>query len=193
MWVWYWEDIVFNSKRKGTSFLLDYSSKALLFSKKFFELKKVDGFFQEGTIFKILYQNDTFDVVWNAGVLEHFPEEKQVDALCEMKRVCKKNGLVVTFNPFAKGYIYRIGKFFGEKRGVWPFGDEFPVRSLRDLASTVGLEVVREYSFGFNMQLSFLKYTPLGWFIRRILTSFINESIGRRLFNGYLLVSIFKK
>jgi ubiquinone/menaquinone biosynthesis C-methylase UbiE len=181
------------AKHNGKVFLMDYSKKALEISRDFFKREKLDGVFEEGNIFNIPYQENEFDVVWSSGVLEHFSDTQQTQILAEMSRVCKKSGLLILFNPFAKAYIYRLGKYFAEKRGKWPFGDEFPVKSMKKQAEKLDITLINEYSFGFNTQLNFLPYVPLGGYIKRLFKFILSERLGSFIFNGYLLATVFKK
>lgn len=181
------------AQNRGATHLLDYSSRALEFSRLFFNAHKLNGVFVEGSIFSIPYPDNSFDVVWNSGVLEHFPEEKQIAALSEMRRVCRAGGMIIAFNPFSKAYIYRIGKYFAEKCDLWPFGDEFPVSTLNGISSRAGLTLEKEYSFGYQLQFSFLKYYPIPGFCQHIIRRIFDRCIFKSVFNGYLLTSIFIK
>ena len=73
-------------------YALDYSDKL----KKYWEPDKVKYIIADG--FDMPLKNDFFDLVWNAGVLEHFDNPK--DMLKEMMRVCKKKGLICVFVPY---------------------------------------------------------------------------------------------
>lgn len=177
----------------GAAHLLDYAPRALELSKQFFAAQKLRGSFTEASIFSIPFSDGSFDIVWNAGVLEHFPFEQQCAAMREMKRVCADGGLVMAINPFSRGYIYRLGKWFAERQGRWPYGDEFPMPTIRPLADAAGMTIVNEYSFGFHLQLNFLQYVPAGSFVRTVLTHLLSESRGHKLANGYLLMSVLRK
>lgn len=181
------------ARDNGTVELLDYAPRAIALSKQFFDAQQLHGGFTEGSIFSLPFDDGSFDVVWNAGVLEHFPYAKQCEALREMKRVCKDGGLVITINPFSRGYIYRVGKWWAERRGTWPYGDEFPVTTFKHRADAAGLQMVREYSFGFHLQLNFLQYIPAGSTAQRIIAKLVSESVGHTFANGYLLMSVLQK
>jgi len=178
---------------KGNAYLLDYSPRAIELSKQFFNVQNLHGNFSEASMFAIPYADETFDMVWNSGVLEHFSEEKQREALLEMKRVCKRGGLIILINPFAYAYIYRLGKYCAEKTGKWLYGDEFPVKTLQKMTDTTSLALVSEYSFGFYSQLNFLQYVPLCSVFKRIIPLCVSEKLGQSIFNGYLLMSVFVK
>ena len=52
--------------------LLDLSENSLKIAKCNFNKKNVKGEFIRGDLLKMPFKNNTFDVVWNQGVLEHF-------------------------------------------------------------------------------------------------------------------------
>ncbi len=47
---------------------------------------------------KISLEDGLFDLVWNAGVLEHFENAQEI--LLEMKRICIEKGIVCIFVPY---------------------------------------------------------------------------------------------
>jgi len=195
--------------------LLDNSMNAINFSKDLFEKSGERPNIVCAPIHAMPYGDDTFDVVWNAGVIEHFTGKEQEEVLSEMVRVCKKGGLVVTINPYAKSILHTFGRFVMEKMGRYPFGDEVPVTTLKDKSDILGCGLKKEeYSIGFvvlwvgmfkrltllpmgkvfKFPLSILNKTfccidssPFGKILRKL------DLFTSKLFGGYLLVSIFKK
>ncbi len=91
---------------KGNCYALDYSVSAKLFwNRKLAHFFVADGF-------HLPFKSDSFDLVWNAGVIEHFPNPG--DMLNEMIRVCKPGGYICVFVP----YIFDITahlKLYGEE------------------------------------------------------------------------------
>jgi ubiquinone/menaquinone biosynthesis C-methylase UbiE len=53
----------------------------------------------QGSIFNIPVKPNTFDGIYNLGVMEHFTKEEDVKILKEFKRVLKTNGKIVLFWP----------------------------------------------------------------------------------------------
>lgn len=179
--------------------LLDISPIAIENSKILFNNKGLKGEFIEGDMFNIPLKDNSFDIVWNAGVLEHFKENEQVDALKEMARICKKGGFVITFNPSNKAFFYKKGKEIAEKRGLWEYGPEYPIETLKNIAKKSNLHFIKEYQILPYEQIGFLRYySPHISKIVNILTypfslfSF-TEKIFLGYFGGYLLVSVLKK
>jgi SAM-dependent methyltransferase len=164
----------------------------------------------KGTMFHIGVRSGVYDVVWNAGVLEHFSEAEQIQALGEMARICKEDGLIITLHPYAGSMLYRSGKKILEKLGRWKYGRLAPIRSMRRVASANGLTLVREYPDDFFIQLvegprRFIpKLGPLfadalGYLVIRTrhpglfsVQVAIDRFFAKRL-GGYLIVSVMKK
>ncbi|UCG68441.1 MAG: class I SAM-dependent methyltransferase [Thermoplasmata archaeon] len=75
-----------------TSFALDYSPRATIF----WDRESANFFIADG--FHIPFKSDSFDLVWNAGVLEHFPDPQPM--IREMIRVCRPGGTVCIIVPY---------------------------------------------------------------------------------------------
>ncbi len=90
-----------NEKACKKLFGVDISKDAINLAKKIhpgLDLK-------EGNIYNLPYKDNSFDLVICAEVLEHL--EKPIDAMNEIKRVCKKNLLLSVPNE----PLFRIGNF----------------------------------------------------------------------------------
>ncbi|MBI5491859.1 MAG: class I SAM-dependent methyltransferase [Deltaproteobacteria bacterium] len=144
---------------KARCFQFDISDTALEISKETFRKVSLEACLIKGDLFRMPFEDASFDIVWNVGVLEHFPKDLQDSALREMVRVCRPKGRVVTFNPYARGYIYRAGKWLAEKTGRWTIGYEVPVKTLRPNLKRIDPALkVHEYSFGFLLQFLVFKH-----------------------------------
>lgn len=180
------------AKRGADVVLLDISATALDLSRSFFEKAGVRGSFVQASAFALPFADNSFDVVWNTGLIEHFLFDDQVKILSEMVRVLKPTGKLLTFNPSSAGWLYRLGKFLLERTGRWHYGREIPIATLATHCRVLRVRLVKEWSTAFDIQFySFGKYgLPLQQFIRRRdrLRRFLS-----RQFGGYLLVSILEK
>ncbi len=128
-----------------------------------------------------------FDCVWSSGLLEHFTVDERRAMLREWARVCR--GLLISLVPNAASIAYRIGKMTQERDGVWPYGLEMPLPSLRDDYEAAGLTVAREFSVGTAHSLNFLGdrslKRALGASFRRLSRAALDDWN-----QGYLLVTI---
>ncbi len=158
--------------------------------------------FIEGSVLS-LPRDESYDIVWNAGLLEHFGEDDQRLALAECVALLKPGGRVIALTPYARSIAYRVAKCLLERIGKWPYGRETPVRSLRPVVPA-GARLLREYTVSF---LPFL--LDCHKFIRclrapcRIGRTALTRILGRRgcaaldrlfsrVFGGYLLVSVLR-
>ncbi len=92
------------------------------------------------------FSDEMFDVCWNAGVWEHFPEEEIYRGIHEMARVSKKT--VIVSVPYSECRPYILAKEWLEKNGKWLYGDETPKSSMRKYFEAAGLEMVCERHIG---------------------------------------------
>jgi SAM-dependent methyltransferase/ribosomal protein S18 acetylase RimI-like enzyme len=110
-------------------FAIDYSQMA----KKFWNKGLATFLIADG--FHIPYKSDSFGLVWNAGVLEHFSNPQEM--LREMIRVCKPNGIVCVFVPYLLDFTAHL-KLYGEEN---IFTKEKLKNELREL-EYVGIKVL---------------------------------------------------
>jgi ubiquinone/menaquinone biosynthesis C-methylase UbiE len=92
------------------------------------------------------FENRRFDIVWNAGVWEHFFDEQIHRGIAEMARVSK--GYVVVSVPYAKSRPYLIAKEWLEKNGLWVYGYENPKETLRPYFEAAKLKFIEEHPIG---------------------------------------------
>lgn len=180
--------------RGAEVFLLDISEDALQAAWNGFESKNLRATFICGDIFDLQLEEAGLDVAWNAGVLEHFEDEARLKAVECIARLIKPEGVFITFNPSDKAFFYKIGKKAAEQKGKWPYGPEFPVKSLRRECEAAGLTVLKEYHICFKDNLSYLSYVSrfLKSMTKITLLPFPDDFL-MRIFGGYLLVTIAAK
>ena len=53
----------------------------------------------QGDIFHIPFKDNTFDLTYNSGVIEHFPDPFNKKAIREMVRITKTGGTVIVIVP----------------------------------------------------------------------------------------------
>jgi len=147
-------------KFNSQSDFLDISKEALKYTKnnlKKSKLKKESKFIQ-GSILSIPIKDNSYDIVWNSGVLEHFLENDQKKAFKEMIRITKTKGKTIILIPSTYGKIYLKMKKYAEKNGTWQAGYELPLKSMKHLIPKEYQNQYEEYSFGYTSQLHYLKY-----------------------------------
>lgn len=174
--------------------LLDISPEALQIARRHFRSNNIAASFVLGDILDLPFGESIFDVVWNAGVMEHFEGDFRRTAIDSIARSIKPDGLFISFNPSAQAFFYTLGKRAAEKKGTWPYGPEFPVKSLAEQCSSAGLTVLKEYPICFRENLSYLSYVSkhLRSIVKLLALPFSQEFL-TKVFGGYLLVTVAKK
>ena len=139
---------------------------------------------------KLPFTNNEFDVIFQSGLLEHFPTEQQITLLRNWKRCCKR---MISMIPNASSLPYRIGKQIMENNGTWEYGLEIPKHSMAKEFVLAGIEVEREYTIGTEWAMRFL---PPKHFLRKAFDKLQKQCGGGwnldDLMQGYLLVTIGK-
>lgn len=134
---------------------------------------------------------ESFDVIFQAGLLEHFNYEEQCKMLALWGKYLKEDGIMISLVPNASSLAYRIGKAISEKKGTWQYGIETPLSSFQMQMNEAGYRVIEEYTIGAEHALKFLpKFSLLRIILKHLLNNNIcNDICGQ----GYLLVTIAKK
>lgn len=118
-------------------------------------LKVVDRMsFTVGNIFDMPFDDGSFDIVWNEGVLEHFDDMKS--AINEMKRVCKVNGKILIPNKYTiHTYFVRPWKRFRNKYppDIWGRERSYSPKDLRRIMEECGIKVLEVGSFNLARSL----------------------------------------
>jgi len=93
-----------------------------------------------GDMFQIPFKSNSFDVVWNEGVLEHFKEPTNLAACKEMSRVSKNLVIIAVPNRYT---VWPIRKTLLKAVKKWPYGYEesYSPNRLKKLMENSGLRV----------------------------------------------------
>lgn len=125
-----------------------------------------------GSIFKIPFNDNTFDLVYNSGVIEHFKDPDNVAAIAEMARVTKPSGRVIIIVPNTLCLWYMAGKFVAVIIKNFEFGyeEDYSPKRLKTAVQRAGLEI--EKTFGLQA------LPPLATNDREILSIGLRKKIG---------------
>lgn len=110
------------------------------------------------------FADESFDVVFHQGLLEHF--KNPLEILKEHTRVLKSGGLLVVDVP-QMFTVYSIKKWIEIARGAWFAGWEraFSINELERLMRDSGLTIVKSYGWGYWGKLHWLRHLQLGqWY-----------------------------
>jgi ubiquinone/menaquinone biosynthesis C-methylase UbiE len=179
-------------------FLLDLSPEAIKLSRSEFARSGARQISVQASIIDLPFKDDSFDIAWNGGVVEHFDLDDQVWIVREMLRVTKPGGRVIILVPSSQGTIYMKAKRHADRHQAWQPGYEVPMATFAEIAARVEGKLLREYRTGYLAQLHFMKYYfGKSRFLRFAWAGFV-EALSRVLFPlnrlpGYLLVAVFEK
>jgi len=134
---------------------------------------------------KLPFGEKKFDYIFQAGLLEHFETEKQIELLRNWSIYGKH---IISMIPNQASIPYMLGKQIMEENGSWKYGMEIPKHSMKEEFTLAGITVEKEYTIGAEWALKFL---PKEHYIRVFFKKM--ESDGYNLeecMQGYLLVTI---
>jgi len=138
-------------KREHYSVGLDIHSQPLEVAKRVFGAENL----KKGDLFKLPFENSSFDIVWNEGVLEHFKINKSIEAAKEMARVSKKYVIIDVPNRYSP-FVFSV--MVKKMTGRWPYGyrESYSARRLKYLMRQAGLEVLGIHGVYLAPPLGFL-------------------------------------
>ena len=134
----------------------------------------------EGDATKLPFKDNTFDVVYSLGVVEHFEETEK--AVKEHVRVCKKGGTIAVVVPNKLSPFFFIEPLYHllqgtNKYGMQANGKKFSKRKLMEMLENAGMKDVqiRPY-YGSVFMLGTGKYNE--GLAKAIEDSFIAKKLG---------------
>lgn len=138
------------AQRGARCALLDVSPEALAGAKAGFAqhgLPEPEAYL--GDALRSTVPSDSFDLVWNGGVIEHFYDPGKALLIHEMLRMAKPGGLIVVLVPNRWCWQFQIVQAWQKLRGTWKYGfeDDMSPRRLRRMAESLGLRRVSAYAF----------------------------------------------
>lgn len=110
------------------------------------------------SIFNTGFEGNSFDGIYNLGVMEHFTVDEILEILTEMKRILKINGSIVLFWPHRWGssviflkFVKRLYRLIGKDVVFHPkeISLMHDKRMISTLSNSVGLRVC-DYHFSFR-------------------------------------------
>ena len=185
----------FKFAEKGAKIsLLDISMNVLEKAKVFFNKNKTQFYnIYCNSALDIKEKNKKFDVVWNAGVIEHFHEKDQIKMIDEMYRLTKPGGYFIIQVPNSNCIPYQIWQYLLKITNKWPYGyqkDISPNKLSYLIKKSNKKEPFECYSYnpvlGFLLLPGFRKITKLLGFDKLKFHS-------KKSFFGSVTISILKK
>lgn len=133
--------------------LVDYSEPALEYAKKLFSIHNFHAKFELCDGFSSSLAD--YDLVFNAGVLEHYSTDEQIAFLRSMAGRSRKYVLSLVLNP--QCYWYWIWRNKKTSENQWPFGKEVPIADLSRVFKEAGLNFLGQLYIGCKDTEKFIK------------------------------------
>ncbi|MFY1643835.1 class I SAM-dependent methyltransferase [Methanoculleus bourgensis] len=97
----------------------------------------------QGDIFRIPLRDETCDLIYNSGVIEHFIYPGNVAAVAEMARVTRRGGRIIVIVPNTLCLWNKIGKEIAYRMKRFEFGyeEDYSPRRLKTTLEEAGVEV----------------------------------------------------
>lgn len=137
----------FGMVRLGASVvMLDYSMNSLRIIRDLATEEQINVYAVGGNAFSLPFYDETFDIVFHQGLLEHFRQKEAESLIRENVRVLKQGGLLLVDVP-QRYHIYTILKHILIAMNKWFAGweREFSIGELEKFLRSVGLQPVYRY------------------------------------------------
>ena len=146
--------------------------------------KKAD--FIVADMFYMPIENKHFDIVFNAGVIEHFNERERTKVFLEYARILKDGGVMFIAFPNHYSLPYRLAYKIRRLFKKWPYPDEFKIYDLINEIESANLFLEKRIVVSKKSLMRWLNFAkPLKWLFQ-FLDMFYE-------FEGYLTVLIIRK
>lgn len=147
-----WQSLALARTNRFQASLLDFSPHSLSYASRLLAREGVEAQLIEADLAQP--GPAEFDLVFSAGVLEHYSVEDQVNLVRAMKSRATRYVLVLV--PNRRCYWYWLWRFHRSVHGGWKWGKEVPVDSLSHIMAAAGLQFVGERYFGAAWAESFI-------------------------------------
>ena len=150
------------------------------------ELELVAADLRKASVTEIPYSDDSFDVTLCLAVLDHIPNQESINALHELRRVTRRDGMIYLGVPNRFAYHWRLAIKLMQRFGLYPKGDTryFSPGKLKSIVREAGLQPEKSLGLWLLPPFSAVYTTD---FRRR---TFLPDSIARVLDRVFFWVEI---
>jgi ubiquinone/menaquinone biosynthesis C-methylase UbiE len=165
--------------------LLDISPDALSKARLFYEHMGFEVKCVQADILALPSGTAEYDLLFSAGLLEHFDHGARTQILAAMYRLVKPGGYLLAAVPNHMSLPYRTGYLLSVARGTWAYQKELKIRNLKKETSQLrNLTFVGERNLDRETVYAYLPAALVKTF--RFLDGFCN-------FQAYLKTFIYRK
>ncbi len=148
-----WQSLALAQKGRFQLTLMDFSSEALGYAERIFTQHQLSAEFVDGDVFSC--GKPEYDLVFNAGVLEHYTFDQQAAFLRGM--ASRSTKYVLALVPNRMCYWYWLWRMQRSARGGWPFGKEMPMTDMSAAFEAAGLRFLGHWFGGATWSEFFIK------------------------------------
>ena len=148
-----WQSLVLAQTGGLQVALMDFSTEALHCTRRAFAEHNLSAEFTCQDVF--VPGQPEYDLVFNAGVLEHYTFDEQVAFLRGM--ASRSTKYVLALVPNRMCYWYWLWRVQCSGRGGWPYGQEMPMADLSAAFEAAGLQFLGQWFGGGNWTELFIK------------------------------------
>ncbi len=182
-----WQSLALARSGRYQVDLLDFSSEALKYSRRLFAREQLEARWIECDL--TVPGQPEYDLVFNAGVLEHYTAEQQVGLLRSMASRSRRYVLVLIPNQMC--YWYWLWRVLKSKDLEWTFGKEIPQVDLSDVFRIAGLQHVGQAYLGSAWTETFIHgITALPVEVRKEIIAIHRSGLIPAAQSGYLLAAL---
>ncbi len=127
------------AQRGAEAHALDSSMHGLKHCKDIYKKEKLKITTHHASAEEIPLDDNTFDLTFNAGVLEHFTDEKLETVIDQMIRVTKPGGTILAFCPNKHYFYYQHHLRRIAKNHRYPFERAFTAKQMKQRFQARGL------------------------------------------------------
>jgi len=174
--------------------LLDISPVALQRAREVFAAKHqpIPTCYRADALHSGIAEN-SFDVTWNCGVIEHFTNEGKRQLVMEMVKMTKPGGKVIIMVPNRWCWPFQIGQAYMKLRRTWPYGNEDDMSPMRLKRLCRRLDVEHYDAYSFDPVLGWYWLPFLGARLKRCLGPRPVEKHMQRSIIGWMSVLVIEK
>lgn len=166
--------------------LLDLNPLAIELTKQAHHSLNKKAQFIIADMFSMPIENSQYDIVFNAGVIEHFDLAARAKALMEYSRILKENGVMLIAFPNHYSFPYRLAYKIRTLLNRWPYPTEYKLYDLKNEIAAANLVLEKRIVLSKKSVMNWLSFAlPLKYFFQ-FLDLFLN-------YEGYLTVLIIRK
>ncbi|MEN6450541.1 MAG: glycosyltransferase, partial [Thermoguttaceae bacterium] len=148
-----WQSLILARRGRHRVTLMDFSAEALRYAERAFAEHHLAADFRCEDVF--LPGDPTYDLVFNAGVVEHYTLDQQAAFLRGM--ASRSRRFVLALAPNRRCYWYWLWRLHRGSRGGWPFGKEMPLVDLSAAFEKAGLRFLGHWFGGSRWTESFIE------------------------------------